>query len=142
MPTKRRRRASKRRAVDGLERAIFVIGDPRGYIVGQNPTGAGPRFDSEDHIRECWHEVREEIISDCWTEPHPGEQELWIDRMGMPNAFWIYDAPDIDEKRRDGESDRELLERFGITDAQNAIEYPTVQPGANPGAGGRLIDGD
>ena len=86
--------------------------------------------------------MREEIIGNRWTEPRPGEQELWIDRLGMPNAFWIYDAPYIDGKRRDGESDRELLERFGITGAQDAIGYPTVQPGANPGAGGRLIDGD
>lgn len=119
---------SKKQSVDVLQRAIFDIGNPRGYIVGQNPTGAGPRFDSEDHVRECWREVREEIISDRWTEPHPGAQELWIDRHGMPVAFWLYDAPDLDEKRRDGESDRELLERFGITGAQDAVGYAmTVQ---------------
>ena len=100
MPTKRRRRASKRQVVDPLQRAIFDIGNPRGYIVGQNPTGAGPRFDSEDHVRECWQEVREEIISDRWEESHPGDPTLWLDRHGMPTAFWIYDAPDIDAQRR------------------------------------------
>ena len=125
MATKRRRRVSKKSSVDPLQRGIFVIGNPRGYIVGQNPSGAGPKFDSEEHVRECWREVREEIISDRWTEPNPGDQDLWIDRHGMPTAFWLYDAPDIDAKRRDGESDRELLARFGITDAQGAIEYPT-----------------
>ena len=125
MSTKRRRRVSRKPRLDPLQRAIFVIGNPRGYIVGQNPSGAGAKFDSEDHVRECWREVREEIISDCWIEPHPRPQESWLDRRGMSTAFWIYDAPDIDEKRRDGENDRELLARFGITDAQGAIDYPT-----------------
>ena len=133
MSTKRRRRVSKKSSVNGLQRAILTIGYPRGHI----EPGLGPatKFISDDHARDCWREVREEIIRDRMKEPDPEE---WLDRMGMPNAFWIYDAPDIDAKRRDGESDRELLARFGITDAQGAIEYPTVQPGANPGAGGGL----
>ncbi len=141
MPTKRRRRVNKKHNVTGFQSAILDISNPRGYI-RPDPLGMGTGFDSEDHVRECWHQVREEIIRDRWTEPDPGAQELWLDRQGMPTAFWLYDAPDIDEKRRDGESDRELLERFGITDAQGTIAYPTVQPGANPGAGGRLINGD
>ena len=135
MATKRRRRVSKRQAVDPLQYCIFVIGNPLGYIVGQNPSGAGPEFDSEDHVRQCWREVREEIITDFWkppptyNSPPPNYQEQ-IDRQGMPIAFWLFDAPDIDAKRRDGESDRDLLERFGITDAQGAIKYPTRKAGS------------
>ena len=122
MSTKRRRRVSKKSSVNGLQYAILDIGYPRGHI----EPGLGPatKFSSDDHARDCWREVRERIIVDRWTEPHPG-RELGIDRMGMPNAFWLYDAPDIDAKRRVGENNRELLERFGITDAQGAIDYPT-----------------
>ena len=132
MPTRRRRKASKRQAVDLLQHCIFVIGNPLGYIVGQNPSGAGPKFDSEDHVRECWHEVREEIITDFWKPPPtyhspPPDYQEQIDRQGMPVAFWLYDAPDIAAQRRDGESDRELLARFEITSAQDAISYPSRQ---------------
>ena len=80
------------------------------------------KFSSEDHVRECWREVREEIITECWEGSHSGYQKLWIDIRGMPTAFWLYDAPDIDAQRRDGENDRELLGRFGITGARGAIE--------------------
>ena len=128
MATKRRRRISKKSSVNGLQYAILDIGYPRGHIEpGLSPA---TKFSSDDHARDCWGQVREEIITNCWEESHSGYQQLWIDLRGMPPAFWIYDAPDIAAKLRDGESDRDLLERFGITDAQGAIKYPTRKAGS------------
>ena len=92
MSTKRRRRVRKKSGVTGFQHAILDISYPRAHI-GPDPLGTGTKFSSDDHARECWREVRKEIIGERWTEPHPGAQELWIDRMGMPNAFWIYNAP-------------------------------------------------
>jgi len=126
MSTKRRRRASKKSSVTGFQRGVLNISNPRWHI-GPDPIGMGAKFSSDDHARDCWREVREELITNCWEGSHPGYRKLWIDIRGMPTAFWLYDAPDIAAKLRDGENDRELLARFGITDAQGAIEYPTVQ---------------
>ena len=122
MSTKRRRRVRKKSGVTGFQRGVLRICNPLGHIETGMRT---PKFSSYDHARQCWCEVRNELIAECWTEPNPGAQELWIDRSGMPPSFWIFDATDIAAERLDGEGDRELLKRFGITGAQDAIGYPS-----------------
>ena len=82
-----------------------------------SPTGGSGSFSTHPTHYEAWEDwqqTRERRISECIEQCGPGTR---------PYAFWAWDYPDVNAKRKDRESDVELLRRCGLLpkDEEQAI---------------------